>query len=244
MKKFQLVALAVAVAFAVNCSKKEKSDNSAIMLLLADQLSGNCANIVKSGSSYSVTITGIPKGACKASYTAAEQLAATQTYYAGISNAYAKAGSTCDTLRTANTTLSSNLTASTFTATTSATVQAQSVSNGITEASATLAIAPTYGYAVSTTEQAASKLASVDDLFAAVAYQTAMTSTSFATCAAALLVAYPNVATISSTTLYYTYGKLSTTYTKPSAPQFSSVSCIYPTATSSTGKCATLAPSF
>lgn len=71
MKGIALASLVLVVSSSLalgGCKKKDKDDDTTLLLLLylADQLSGNCSQAVKSATAttYTVTGSGIPKGGC------------------------------------------------------------------------------------------------------------------------------------------------------------------------------------
>ncbi|MDF3820678.1 hypothetical protein P3G55_12245 [Leptospira sp. 96542] len=105
-----LLALLFVAAVFTNC-EKDKEDNTPLLVLLlaADQLGGNCATITRqSTTSYSATITVVPKGACKVNQTKAEAVTSAETSKTTILGFYTRAGASCDATKTTVTTLLDN----------------------------------------------------------------------------------------------------------------------------------------
>jgi hypothetical protein len=65
-----------------------------------DQQSGNCATVTKSGTTYTASMTPIPKGACSIATTRDAQVTKLKTFYAKMIDVYTRAGSACDPTRT------------------------------------------------------------------------------------------------------------------------------------------------
>jgi hypothetical protein len=100
-----IIALAVVLALTANCKKDEKKDNTPTLGLLAlayasDLQSGNCATVTKTGTSYSASITPIPKGACTVATTREAAVLKFKAFYAKMIDVYTKAGSACDSTKT------------------------------------------------------------------------------------------------------------------------------------------------
>ncbi|EOQ96753.1 hypothetical protein LEP1GSC195_2349 [Leptospira wolbachii serovar Codice str. CDC] len=118
MKKITLatfVLLIVATLF-TNCFEldKKKEDNTAITALLLyvnDQLGGNCAMVMKSGTTYTASLFSIPKGGCSKPSTKEEAIALNQSNKEKTTAIFTKAGSNCNAALTAYTnTINNNIT--------------------------------------------------------------------------------------------------------------------------------------
>ncbi|TGL87845.1 hypothetical protein EHQ68_00335 [Leptospira congkakensis] len=94
-----ITLLFVATAF-TNCKPEKKDDNTPVVALLLyanDQLSGSCAEITKNSStSYTATVSSLPKGSCSQPATKEEAISKTQALLEKIVAIYTKAGSVCD----------------------------------------------------------------------------------------------------------------------------------------------------
>lgn len=107
--------IAISILFS-NCFEldKKKEDNTAITALLLyvnDQLSGNCAMVMKSGTTYTASLFSIPKGGCNKPATKEEAIALNQSYKEKITAIFTKAGSNCNAALTAYTnTINNNIT--------------------------------------------------------------------------------------------------------------------------------------
>ncbi|WP_198288804.1 hypothetical protein [Leptospira vanthielii] len=179
MKKTTSILLAllfVAAVFA-NCKPKEEDDNTPVLALLLyanDQLSGNCATIVKQGTAYAANLSVVPKGGCKVSQTKAEAVASLETQRNSIVAFYTKAGSACDAVAASVTTTynsfitNTNNTADATYAASAALQRAVSISNIVTESKNTLVV-----QGRTEAQIAATKPGNLNDLFFASAFQTA-----------------------------------------------------------------------
>jgi hypothetical protein len=146
-KKILTLGLVLAMAFAFNCKKDDDSDDDTTLfalLFLADQTSGKCATVSKSGTTYTATLTTVPKGGCSTSQTREVAIERSRTNLTRILAIYSRAGSVCDTVATGYTTTVNNSITSTQNSTEeayAATVANQrsfSISNLVSESSATL----------------------------------------------------------------------------------------------------------
>lgn len=114
MKKTTSILLALLFVAAVfgNCKEEEKDDNTVLALLLYanDQLSGNCATVTRNSStSYSATITSVPKGGCKVASTKAEYEESIKTVKTKVLGYYTNQGASCNSSAAIATTQLDNL---------------------------------------------------------------------------------------------------------------------------------------
>lgn len=165
-KKIIVLIMILVALFTINCKKDNNEDSStnALLLYLVDQTSGNCATITKSTTTtglYSVGLSPLPKGGCSISATREASITATKSLYSKLIEVYTKAGSSCDTIKTTISTLSSNTTVSTTYSNTTEEQYATSIANSrastvaslVTESAATLTA---LGYTVASTKAATS----------------------------------------------------------------------------------------
>ncbi|PJZ44752.1 hypothetical protein [Leptospira brenneri] len=225
-----LLTLLFFVTSFANCKAESKEDNTpllAFLLYTNDQLSGNCAIVTKnSATSYSVSITPTPKGACKVDRTKAEVEATYNTTKNNIIAYYTKAGSVCDSSVTSITngintqiTNSNNTNDATFEASV-ASKRAFSVPNLVVETAAKLK-----NDGRTEAQIAATSPTSLDDYF----YVAAVEGSSTTACANALKAM--NQTLIDAVTS-----------TPPTKLIFST--CTYGSAEPATTKCATLNTEF
>lgn len=234
MKKTTSILLALLFVAAVfgNCKEDKKDDTPVLALLLYanDQLSGNCATVTRnSTTSYSVSLSTVPKGGCKVNQTKAEAEASFNTQKTNVLAFFTKAGSVCDTSATFTTnyfntqiTNSNNQTDSAFAATVEKT-RAFSVGNLVTESA--LKLKNTDGR--TDAQIAAMSPGSLNDLF----FSTAITLAGNVSASCATAVKALDQTTADALT--------STPPTK-----LVSSSCTYGSSAAATTKCATLATEF
>ncbi|MCW7470122.1 hypothetical protein [Leptospira kanakyensis] len=236
MKKTTSILLAllfVAAVFA-NCTPKEEKDNTPVLALLLyanDQLSGNCATVTRNNTtSYSASLTSVPKGGCKISSSKAEVEASYNTQKTNVVAYFTKAGSSCDPVTTAfNNSVNTLITNSNNTddATFAASVEKQrafSIGNLVTES--TLKLKNTDGR--TDAQIAAMSPASLDEMFFLTAISTAGNAGVVA-CVTALKALNQTAAD-------------ALTSTPPTKVALSS--CTYGSAQPATTKCATLNTEF
>ncbi len=233
--KIFLIALAVAMALTANCKKDEKKDNTPTLGLLAlayasDLQNGNCATVTKTGTSYSASITPIPKGACSIATTREAAVAKIKAIYAKYIDIYTRAGSACDATKTSiqsqsnALTVNSNLGAGANAsedqyATYIAKQKAYVVGNLVTETTTPLTTA---GYTVANTTSG-----SVDQYFLALSNLSANGSSACQTAVKALDSTYFAEVTA-----------------KTKVNLINDNSCKYGTGSDSTNKCASLSEQF
>lgn len=114
--KILTLGLVLALALTFNCKKDSDDDDMPLLALLyiADQTSGNCAHVAKTGTSYTANLSVIPKGGCSVPQTRAAAVEDQKSFYDKQIAVLTKAGSACDSTTAMYTTMRDGLTVDFF----------------------------------------------------------------------------------------------------------------------------------